>query len=68
MGELTKTAVRESPLVSVSLSNKVDEPLAVKVTVAASSTLMESDTVLGAKPMVRVAVLVVSETPPQLLL
>ena len=47
MGEVTPIAVKLSPSESVSLSSRVDDPLAVRVTVPASSTFSVSLTVKG---------------------
>ena len=44
---MTTTAVSKSPSGSESLSNSVEEPLAVRLTVPASSTVRASLTVMG---------------------
>ena len=46
-GGVTPIAVKLSPSESVSLSSRVDDPLAVRVTVPASSTVSVSLTVRG---------------------
>ena len=71
MGGVTPIAVRLSPSESVSLSSRVDDPLAVRVTVPASSTFRVSLTVRGISLtglMVMVIVTVFPSTVPSLAL
>ena len=71
MGGVTPIAVKLSPSESVSLSSRVDDPLAVRVTVPASSTVRVSLTVRGISLtglMVMVIVTVFPSTVPSLAL
>ena len=56
-------AVKVSPSASVSLANRVAEPMVVRVTVPASSTVMVSLTVSGASLTGLIVMVMVTVSP-----